>query len=206
VSDNLWHHYIFVLDVISSTTAQIKIFQDNVAVSQLTGSYNPSSVINTISQVPLTFGKRTFTCAPDRFYNGLTDDIAIWNRALTQQEITALYTASSTNNNTTSNTTANVPSAISYQAVARDPQGMPLADTNLQVRFKLIADSISGSAEYVETHTLTTNILGLITTAFGAGTPVINTFGNIPERCDAKTLCDGLHFRMLLRHREHEFR
>jgi hypothetical protein len=47
------------------------------------------------------------------------------------------------------------------------------------VQFTLIADSLSGSAEYVETHTLSTNSLGLFTTAFGAGTPVSNTFGNI---------------------------
>ena len=111
------------------------------------------------------------------YFLGKIDDLAIWNRALTQEEITALYTAS--NNNETSNTTANVPGAISYQAVARDAQGMPLADANLQVQFTLIADSLSGTAEYVETHTLFTNSLGLFTTAFGAGTPVSNTFGNI---------------------------
>ena len=112
-------------------------------------------------------------------FSGIIDDIGIWNRALSAQEITALYTASSTNNNVTSNTTANVPDAISYQAVARDAQGMPLANANLQVQFTLIADSLSGTAEYEETHTLSTNSLGLFTTAFGAGTPVNNTFGNI---------------------------
>ncbi len=89
----------------------------------------------------------------------------------------ALYT--SNNNNETTNTSANIPSSISYQAVARDPLGLPLADTNMQVQFTLIADSITGTVEYVETHTLTTNSLGLFTTAFGAGTPVSNTFGNI---------------------------
>jgi hypothetical protein len=112
-------------------------------------------------------------------YFGYLDDIAIWNRALSPQEITALYAASSTNNNETANTTTNVPGAISYQAVARDAQGAPLADTNVQVRFTLIADSLSGVEEYVETHTLSTNSLGLFTTAFGAGTPVSNTFDNI---------------------------
>jgi hypothetical protein len=127
---------------------------------------------------PLSLGK--WHDSPDLYFtHAEKDDIGVWNRALTPQEITALYTASSTNNNATSNTTTNVPGAISYQAVARDAQGMPLADANLQVRFKLIADSLSGTAEYVETHTLTTNSLGLFTTAFGAGTPVNNTFGNI---------------------------
>ena len=116
----------------------------------------------------------------DGFFHGVIDDIGIWNRALTEQEITALYTATNTTNtNQTSNTTTNVPGAISYQAVARDAQGAPLADANLQVRFTLIADSLSGTAEYVETHSLTTNSLGLFTTAFGAGTPVSTTFGNI---------------------------
>jgi hypothetical protein len=113
------------------------------------------------------------------YVEGILDDIAIWNRALTPQEISALYTASPTDNNETANTTTNVPGAISYQAVARDTQGAPLADTNVQVRFTLIADSLSGSEEYVETHTLSTNSLGLFTTAFGAGTPVSNTFENI---------------------------
>jgi hypothetical protein len=54
-----------------------------------------------------------------------------------------------------------------------------LADTNVQVQFTLIADSLSGTEEYVETHTLTTNNLGLFTTAFGGGTPVSNSFDSI---------------------------
>jgi hypothetical protein len=130
-----------------------------------------------VSSVDLCFGKNSQN-ATDYLFGNL-DDIAIWNRALNSQEITAFYTASSTNSNEASNTTANVPGAISYQAVARDAQGAPLADTNVQVRFTLIADSLSGVEEYVETHTLSTNSLGLFTTAFGAGTPVSSTFGNI---------------------------
>ena len=110
---------------------------------------------------------------------GCIDDIAIWNRALTQQEITALYTASLTNINEMANTIINVPGAISYQAVARDAQGTPLANANLEVQFSLLADSLTGTAEYTETHTLTTNEFGLFTTAFGAGTSVSGTFSSI---------------------------
>ncbi len=135
-----------------------------------------SSILLDININQLIIGNRDINF---QYFNGNVDDVGAWNRALTPQEISNLYTASSTNNNVTSNTTANVPGAISYQAVARDAQGMPLADTNLQVRFTLIADSLSGTAEYVETHTLSTNSLGLFTTAIGAGNPVSNTFGNI---------------------------
>jgi hypothetical protein len=89
----------------------------------------------------------------------------------------AYYT--STNSNETASTSANIPGAISYQAVARNAQGAPLADTNLQVLFTLRTDSLMGAAEYTETHTLTSNSLGLFTTAFGLGSPVSGTFGGI---------------------------
>jgi hypothetical protein len=49
---------------------------------------------------PLIIGKDTYTyCCnnPPRNYNGLLDDIAIWNRALTQQEITNLFNAQNCN-------------------------------------------------------------------------------------------------------------
>jgi hypothetical protein len=149
------------------------IYMDNVLVNTST----ISGVIVGNNAGNLRFGQIAWSSIAS--FSGQLDDIVIYNRALTPQEITALYTASPTNNNEGSNTTANVPGAISYQAVARDAQGAPLADTNVQVRFTLIADSLSGSEEYVETHTLSTNSLGLFTTAFGAGTPVSNTFGNI---------------------------
>jgi hypothetical protein len=91
VSDNNWHHYIFIKDQNSTSTSSIKIYQDGMLMSQQIGSYFPNATINTISNTPLIFGKRTFTCSSDRFYEGQSDDIGIWNRALTQEEITNLY-------------------------------------------------------------------------------------------------------------------
>jgi hypothetical protein len=117
--------------------------------------------------------------ANTEWFKGDIDDLGFYNRALAQQEITALYTASSTNTNEVANTINNVPGAISYQAVARDAQGLPLANANLEVQFSLLADSLTGIAEYTETHTLTTNQFGLFTTAFGAGTSVSGTFSGI---------------------------
>ena len=167
LQQNIW------INVIVTRNDGLTSFYKN---SQLTGSqFNNNNFVYQF--YPIRFGRSSHTYWKD--FSGELDDVSFWNRALTQEEITALYTASSTNNNATSFTTTNVPGAISYQAVARDAQGAPLADANLQVQFTLIADSLSGTAEYVETHTLTTNSLGLFTTAFGAGTPVSNTFENI---------------------------
>jgi hypothetical protein len=155
-------------------TGTLELYENGQLVSSVANIPEPSAIVT----VNLWIGNDV-AGSPYNFHGNI-DDIAIWNRALTPQEITALYTATNTtNNNQTANTTANVPGAISYQAVARDAQGAPLADTNVQVRFTLIADSLSGVEEYVETHTLSTNSLGLFTTAFGAGTPVSSTFGNI---------------------------
>jgi hypothetical protein len=136
-----------------------------------------NSQVQSIIPDQLTFGNRALLNF--QFFNGLIDDIAIYNRALTQEEITALYTGIPVDNNSTANTSATLPGAISYQAVARDPQGVALSNASVQVQFTLLADSLSGAAEYVETHALTTNNLGLFTTAFGAGAAVSGTFAGI---------------------------
>lgn len=72
-----------------------------------------------------------------------------------------------------------IPQAITYQAVARNAQGQPLSDAAVQVKFTLLTDSLTGAAEYSESHSLTTSSLGLFTTAFGAGTAETGTFAAI---------------------------
>ena len=116
------------------------------------------------------------------------DDVAIYNRALTPEEITALYTGVPNDNNGDNISTTTVPAAIAYQAVARNAQGQALSDAAVQVKFTLLADSLTGAAEYSESHSLTTNSLGLFTTAFGAGTPLSGTFAGINWAAGSKYL------------------
>jgi hypothetical protein len=148
-----------------------KLFYNSVIIDSLI------SPVTDIVNTSLIFGN-SGTC---QYFHGKIDDIGIWNRALTQEEITALYTATSTNGGGGNNnsTSANVPQGISYQAVARNPQGLPLSNIALQVKFTLLSDSLTGTTEYAELHSLTTNDLGLFTTAFGTGTPLSGTFANI---------------------------
>ena len=47
------------------------------------------------------------------------------------------------------------------------------------MKFTLLTDSLTSAAEYSESHSLTTNSLGLFTTAFGAGTSETATFAGI---------------------------
>ena len=78
---NVWHHIFCVFE----EGIYVRMYLDNQLV------YNNTNVITNSSQAsfPLLFGG-TGT-SNFYFYSGQLDDIAIWNRALTQQEITALY-------------------------------------------------------------------------------------------------------------------
>jgi hypothetical protein len=110
---------------------------------------------------------------------GFLDDIAIYNRALTQEEITALYTGTPVNNNG-GNTTANaVPPGIPYQAVVRNANGQVAANAAATIKFTLHQNTTDGAVEYQETHALTTNAQGLVSAVIGQGTAVQGTFGGI---------------------------
>ena len=119
------------------------------------------------------------------FFNGLLDDITIYNRALTSEEVTQLYAVQSTGDPTAGgggNTTgplANVPRGISYQAVARDAQGQAIASSPVNVRFTLHQGTPTGATEFSETHSLTTNEIGLFNTYFGSGTAITSAFDSI---------------------------
>ena len=116
------------------------------------------------------------------FYDGTLDDIAIYNRALTPQEITALYTGqitSNTNTDTTANTIKPVPPGIPYQAVIRNASGQIMTNANVTAQFTLHKDSALGAVEYQEVHALTTNGHGLINTVLGKGTATQGTFASI---------------------------
>jgi hypothetical protein len=121
----------------------------------------------------------------NRLYNGLLDDIAIYNRALSPDEVAQLYAVQSTGDatagsgNVTTGPLSNVPRGISYQAVARDAQGEAIASTSVNVRFTLHQGTPTGTTEYSETHELTTNAIGLFNTYFGSGTAITSAFDSI---------------------------
>ena len=74
---------------------------------------------------------------------------------------------------------AQVPQGIPYQAVTRNALGQPLASTNVKVRFSILDSIATGTAIYIETHSLTTSSLGLFTANVGMGTASLGLFNNI---------------------------
>lgn len=73
---------------------------------------------------------------------------------------------------------AQAPKGINYQAVARDANGKPLTNSLVNVQFRIL-ESAFGPEVYKETHTATTNNLGLFTLTIGGGTASNGTFANI---------------------------
>ncbi len=88
---NNWNHYLGIWDGV-----RLKFFENNNLVSDADGTLGNGNTLFNFNS-PLIFGQYN----PQTLLSGSLDDIAIYNRALTQQEITALYQGG--------NTTANCP-------------------------------------------------------------------------------------------------
>lgn len=74
---------------------------------------------------------------------------------------------------------------INYQAVARDAEGALLADTEVSIKFDILAGTTDGPPVYTETHVATTNAYGLFTAIIGQGTVVSGVFEDISWSADS---------------------
>jgi hypothetical protein len=186
-----WVNLIGVYD-----SESMLIYVDGV----LNNSIQHNDIFDNCSQNPLQVGAFNLNgnCGEasgiTQAFLGLIDDIAIYNRALTPEEVTQLYAVQSTGDPTaggggnTIGPLANVPRGISYQAAARDAQGQVIADASVNVRFSLREGAVDGAVSYSETHALTTNSIGLFNTVFGNGTPEQSAFDSINWAATTKFL------------------
>lgn len=74
---------------------------------------------------------------------------------------------------------AQIPQGFTYQAVARTTTGDLLASKPLSVRLSILDGSATGTAQYVETQTVTTNAFGLFSLTVGGGAPAKGTLNSI---------------------------
>jgi hypothetical protein len=80
------------------------------------------------------------------------------------------------------------PQGISYQAVAFDLGGNPIANGNVGVKISIIDNSISGTVVYSETHAKTTNAQGLFNLNIGQGSAIASAFSSINWGTNSKFL------------------
>lgn len=74
---------------------------------------------------------------------------------------------------------AQVPQAFSYQTIAFNASGAPIANGNVALKISILENSATGTVLYTETHNKTTNSKGLVNLNIGQGTSTTGTFGGI---------------------------
>ena len=65
---------------------------------------------------------------------------------------------------------AQAPQGIPYQAVARDNAGNLIKNQNIALRFSIHDGTANGAVVFTETHSVTTDALGLFAVKIGGGT------------------------------------
>jgi hypothetical protein len=95
-NDDQWHHVVGVYNCPTGTTIQpssLSLFVDGLPINTIEQNINPSnSPINILSNLVFGMNQRWVNQGFNGRFYGSLDDIGIWNRALTTEEVQELYT------------------------------------------------------------------------------------------------------------------
>ncbi len=100
VNNNKWH----LVCATYNGAGSVKTYVDGILDNSGSKTYNTSGQLNYFGKSSDINNGGGNQC----FFNGLIDDIGIWNRALTDQEISDLYNANSCSNDLTINPSTNI--------------------------------------------------------------------------------------------------
>jgi len=172
-NDDIWHCLVGVWDApdgAQTSSSFVKMYLDGASINESATAVDYGSVLTPVSGYGNTLIGMMNHLIGGRYYQGGIDDVAIYNRALSAAEVNSLYSATATNNAGVTTSTSTAPPGIPYQAEIRNENGEVLANANVSVRFTLHELAANGTVSYQETHSLTTNELGLFAATIGAGT------------------------------------
>jgi Concanavalin A-like lectin/glucanases superfamily/Secretion system C-terminal sorting domain len=124
---------------------------------------------------------------PNYFFKGDLDDIGIWNRALTQQEITDLYNAVNCANNlviTPSNNTLPIGSSASFTATTSDPNPSFIWQSDFGQGFQ----TLNNYGAYTGANTSSLSISNLQLSNHQQPVRAISTSGNCVDTSNVATI------------------
>lgn len=196
-----WNMYTIVLPSMTNPSVNdILVYQNGVLLTNVltNSSINVLTPINTTANEPLLFGKNN-NYTDQAHLLGSLDDIGIWNRALTQQEIMQLYNQNQCINtiSVTDTLIINV-GQLSYTAPVTFANNITIfpnpASTQININFNNITDLAGGSIKIINslgqqvattpiTATSTNSTMSLNTWG-GAGlyfVQILNTQGQIVD-------------------------
>ena len=152
----------------------INLYIDNQLVGTAT---DPSITINTIGNSGISIGLSEQANGQWAPFDGSIDDIGIWNRALTQQEITDLYNTANCSNNTSITPQTNsltTGGTASFTATTSDPNPSYVWQSDLGQGFQ----TLNNFGNYTGTNTGTLNIANVQLPNHTQSIRVITTSGN----------------------------
>ena len=94
IADGAWHLVTYVIEDLKTANTITKLYVDGVL--KITSGPYVTTTWTTTTLSHLGFGHSNSIPSCAMFYKGLIDDVGMWNRALTQQEITDLFNANTT--------------------------------------------------------------------------------------------------------------
>jgi hypothetical protein len=166
---NNWHHFVFVADGVNGS----KLYVDNTLID--TQPYNSSCSMGN-GNGNLYFGMGG-GWNQQTYFNGLIDDIGIWNRALNQQEITDLYNGLNCSNDLTISPASNqlqTGSTAIFNAATSDPSPSYVWQSDLGQGFQ----TLNNFGNYSGVNTATLNIANVQLPTHTQPIRVITTSGN----------------------------
>ena len=167
-TDSSWHLAIATYD--GST---FNLFFDNVLVDTKNEVF---TLIN--SNQNLFFGMENSLLG--RFFSGKLDDIGIWNRALTQQEITDLYNAVNCNNNlaiTPQTNTLQIGKTAKFTATTSDANPSYVWQSDFGQGFQ----TLNNYGNYSGVNTATLNVANVKLANHNQAIRAISTSGNCAD-------------------------
>lgn len=165
---NTWYNFVLV-----KTANSYKLFINGVLNSS--GNSNTNSILGIFGVGAVK--ESSSSSGMSGFFKGKLDDIGIWNRALTQQEITALFNAVNCANNTTITPQTNsltIGSTATFTATTSDPNPSYVWQSNFGQGFQ----TLNNFGNYSGVNTVTLNIANVQLPNHTQPIRVISTSGN----------------------------
>ncbi len=163
--DNVWHNLVFTFDGLNYI-----VYLDGIQV-YTTNSFGPGGLFSGDEFVIGRDGS-----VSNWYYNGFFDDLGIWNRALSQEEITALYNAETCASNTSITPQTNalpIGSTATFTATTSDPNPNYVWQSDLGQGFQTLSDV----GNYTGTSTATLNLANVQLSEHNQPIRVITTSG-----------------------------
>ena len=136
---NQWHNVIVVIPQGAIDLSMVLVYLDGSLMSGTCSFLNNAPNLNIGNTYPIRFGYGSGQIGAStlNYFDGMLDDFGIWNRSLTQQEITDLYNGCSLSVNTQpTNQTVNINNSAQFVVSSSDPVANYQWQTDLGVGFQ----------------------------------------------------------------------